>query len=60
MKKITALPAAPLAFADQKAVEQALSQKLKHYYDQMAQQEVPKHLLDLLDELDAASKPDKR
>jgi Anti-sigma factor NepR len=59
MTKKPARAAPPLHSADQRAIEQALSQKLKDYYDQMAQQSVPQHLLDLLDQLDGPPKSNK-
>lgn len=40
------------------AVEQAVSKRLKAFYDDIANQDVPKHLLELLDKLDASSDPE--
>ena len=55
MKKKKASGGPTLAAADQAAVEQAVSRKLRDYYDQISKQEVPRHLVDLLDQLASGS-----
>ena len=47
------------ASGNQQVVKEAVSSKLKAYYDDIARQEVPQRFLDLLSELDkAGGKPE--
>ena len=41
----------------QQVVREAVSSKLKAYYDDIARQEVPQRFLDLLQDLDKAAEP---
>ena len=45
------------ASGGQHVVKEAVSSKLKAYYDDIARQEVPQRFLDLLKDLDKASEP---
>jgi hypothetical protein len=45
------------ASSGQQVVKEAVSSKLRAYYDDIARQEVPQRFLDLLQDLDKAAEP---
>jgi len=47
----------PKGAPPQPLIEDAVSEKLRSYYAEIAQEKVPQHLLDLLDSLDQSGTP---
>lgn len=59
MKIVSKSKGPKIKMEGQRAVEAAVSEKLRAYYNGIAQQDVPQNLLDLLDQLDATQSDKK-